>query len=49
MEAQGFNVDKNIIYQDNKRKILLEEDRKKSSIKRTREINICCLFMADQI
>ena len=29
MEAQGYDVDKNIIYQDNKSAILLEENGKK--------------------
>ena len=41
MEAQGYDVDKNIIYQDNKSAILLEENGKKSSGKCTRALNIC--------
>ena len=49
MEAQGYDVDKNIIYQDNKSAILLEENGKKSSGKRTRALNIRYFFMTDQV
>ena len=35
LEAQGYTVEKNILYQDNKSTILLEENGKKSSGKRT--------------
>jgi hypothetical protein len=31
LEAQGYNVDKNIVYQDNKGAILLETNGKKST------------------
>jgi hypothetical protein len=31
LEAQGYNVEKNIVYQDNKSAILLETNGKKSS------------------
>jgi hypothetical protein len=40
LEAQGYNVDKNIIYQDNKSTILLETNGKKSLGKQTRALNI---------
>jgi hypothetical protein len=40
LEAQGYDVDKNIIYQDNKSTILLETNGKKSLGKRTRALNI---------
>jgi len=49
MEAQGYPIDKNILYQDNKSAILLEENGKKSSSKRTRALNIRYFFLTDQI
>jgi hypothetical protein len=48
MEEQGYRIDKNILYQDNKRKILLENNGKKSS-KRTKAINIRYFFVTDQV
>ena len=49
LEAQGGEVKKNIIYQDNKSAILLEMNGKKSSSQRTRALNIRYFFMTDQI
>ena len=49
MEAQGYEITKNILYQDNKRTILLEKNGKKSSTKRTRALNIRYFFLTDQI
>jgi hypothetical protein len=49
MEAQGYGIEKNILYQDNKSAILLEENGKKSSSKRTRAMNIRYFFLTDQI
>ena len=49
MEAQGYEIKKNILYQDNKSTILLLENGKKSSSKRTRAINIRYFFLTDQI
>ena len=49
MEAQGYEIKRNIIYQDNKSTILLENNGKKSSSKRTRAINIRYFFLTDQI
>jgi hypothetical protein len=49
LEAQGYNVEKNIVYQDNKSAILLETNGKKSSGKRTRTLNICYFFITDQV
>jgi hypothetical protein len=40
LEAQGYDVEKNIVYQDNKSAILLETNSKKSSGKQTRALNI---------
>ena len=49
MEAQGYDIEKNILYQDNKSTILLEENGKRSSSKRTRAFNIRYFFLTDQI
>ena len=49
MEAQGYQIEKNILYQDNKSTILLEENGKKSSGKRTRHLNIRYFFLTDQV
>ena len=49
LEAQGYEVEKNIIYQDNKSAILLEENGKKSSGKCTHALNIRYFFMTDQV
>ena len=40
MEAQGYKIQKNILYQDNKSAILLESNGKRSPGKRTRALNI---------
>ena len=40
LEAQGYAVERNILYQDNKATILLETNGKQSSTKRTRALNI---------
>jgi hypothetical protein len=49
MESQGYDIAKNILYQDNKSAILLETNGKKSSSKRTRALNIRYFFLADQV
>jgi hypothetical protein len=49
MEAQGYEIHKNILFQDNKSTILLEQNGKKSSSKRTRALNIRYFFLTDQI
>ena len=49
MEAQGYKIKKNILYQDNKSTILLLNNGKRSSSKRTRAINIRYFFLTDQI
>ncbi len=46
---QGYEVDQNILYQDNKSTILLLENGKRSSGKRTRALNIRYFFLTDQI
>jgi hypothetical protein len=49
IEAQGYNVTDNIVYQDNQSAILLEKNGRASSSKRTRHINIRYFFIADRI
>ena len=49
MEAQGYEIEKKILYQDNKSTILLEQNGKKSSSKRTRALNIRHFYLTDQI
>jgi hypothetical protein len=49
MEAQGYEIKKNVLYQDNKSTILLETNGKRSSGKRTRAFNIRYFFITDQI
>jgi len=49
MEAQGYPIEKNIVYQDNKSSILLETNGRDSAGKRSRAINIRYFFMTDQV
>ncbi len=49
MEVQGYKIDQNVLYQDNKSSILLLKNGKRSSSKRTRAFNILYFFLTDQI
>jgi len=49
LATQGHHVPTTTIYQDNKSKILLVENGKSSSSKRTRHNNIRYFFIADKI
>ena len=49
LEAQGYNINDCIIYKDNKSAILLEQNSRASSSKRTRHINIRYYFVTDRI
>ena len=49
MEAQGYGVQKNILFQDNKSSILLETNGRKSAGKRSRAMNIRYFFITDQV
>ena len=49
LEAQGYSIDENIVYQDNQSAILLEKNGKKSSSKRTRHLNIRYFMVTDQV
>jgi hypothetical protein len=49
MEAQGYLVQDNILFQDNKSTILLEKNGKASSSKRTKHINNQYFFITDRV
>ena len=49
LECQGYKMEPNIIGQDNKSAILLEQNGKGSSSKRTRHINVRFFFIHDRI
>jgi len=49
MDAQGYPIKENILYQDNKSMILLLNNGKQSSAKHTHAINIRYFFLTDQI
>jgi hypothetical protein len=48
LEAQGYTIDDNILYQDNQSAILLESNGRKSAGKRSRHLNIHLFFVMDQ-
>jgi hypothetical protein len=49
LEEQGYAINSNKLYQDNRSAILLETNGKKSSGKRTRALNIRYFFLTDQV
>jgi hypothetical protein len=49
MKAQGYGVKENVLFQNNKSSILLENNGKASSSKRTKHINIRYLFITDRV
>ena len=49
LKSQGYEVDKNVVYQDNQSAILLERNGKLSSSQRTRHIKIRYFFIKDRI
>eukprot|EP00980_Cylindrotheca_fusiformis_P000185 scaffold33_cov78-Cylindrotheca_fusiformis.AAC.1 len=49
LEKQGYKIEKNILYQDNKSAILLETNGKKSAGQRSHALNIRYFFITDQI
>jgi hypothetical protein len=49
LEAQGYKIEDNILYQDNKSSILLETNGRGSSGKRTRHIDVRYFFIADRV
>jgi hypothetical protein len=48
LEAQGYPVKENILFQDNQSAMLLESNGRKSAGKRSRHLNIRYFFVADQ-
>ena len=49
LEAQGYKISDNVVYQDNQSAILLEKNGKLSSSKRTRHIEIRFFFVTDNV
>jgi hypothetical protein len=49
MAEQGYPLEKNIIYQDNKSSILLETNGRNSAGKRSRALNVRYFFVTDQV
>ena len=49
LEAQGYGIDENILYQDNTITMLLEKNWKKPSTKNTKHINVHYRFIKDRI
>jgi hypothetical protein len=48
LDAQGYNLKENILFQDNKSAILLEKNGRKSAGKRSKHLNIRLFFVQDQ-
>jgi len=49
LEAQGFTITDNVVYQDNMSSILLEKNGRQSSGKKTRHIEIRYFFITDNV
>ena len=49
LEALGYIIKNNIVYQNNKSAILLETNRRQSAGKISRALNIRYFFMTDQV
>ena len=49
LEAQGYGIDKKLLYQDNMSAMLLEKNGKKSSKKNTKHINVRYYFIKDRV
>ena len=49
VEAQGYKVSDNVLFQDNKSAMLLAKNGKSSSSKRTKHINIRYFFITDRV
>jgi len=49
LEAQGYDLEDNIVFQDNESAMLLERNGRASSSKRTRHINIRYFFVQDRV
>ena len=49
LETQGHSIKQNIVYQDNQSAIILDNNGKKSSGKRTRALNVRYFMVTDQV
>ena len=49
MKEQGYELEKSILFQDNKSAILLEKNGQRSAGKRSRALNVRYFFLADQV
>ena len=49
LEAQGYGIDENILYQDHMSAMLLEKNGKKSSTKNRKQINVRYYFIKDRV
>ncbi len=49
LEAQGYSIRENILYQDNQSAMLLEKNGRRSAGKRSRHLNIRFFFVTDQV
>ena len=49
LKAQGYGIDKNILYQDNTSAMLLEKNGKKFNTKNKKHINVHYYFITDQV
>ena len=49
MEEQGYKIDENILYQDNKSAILLEKNGRKSAGKPSHALNVQYFIFSDQV
>ena len=49
LDRQGYDIDENLMYQDNVSTMLLEKNGKKSSAKKTKHINIRYVFIKDRV
>ena len=47
--AQGYNVRDNHLHQDNKSSIILDNNKKVLSVKRTKHVNIRYFFITDRV
>ena len=49
MEEQGYKIDENVLYKDNKSAILLEKNGRKSAGKKSHALNVQYFFISDQV
>ena len=49
IESQGYKIDENVLFQDNKSAILLEKNGKTSNSKKTKHIRVRYFFIQDRV